>query len=304
MDLIVKNLVLLVCGRYSLSLNHGSAHRDCSDSDSSEAMGGLRYVNGFPGEPSVRPNLSLGDSLAGLHAALGIVIALLGRQRGVVAKEDRHVKGQGQVVDVAIYEAVFNMMEAVVPEYSGTGTIRGPSGSTVTGIVPSNTFLSEDHKSVVIGANTDSLFKTLMITCGYTSMAKDAKFDNNTKRVTHQAFIDDQIAIWARQHSAESIIKQLEKVGIPVGLIYNVEDMVKNEQYQARGMFENTTIGNEQELQLPAICPKLESTPGSTEWAGQKLGQDTVKILETCLHLSKEDIQTLIDDKIIYQSTE
>ncbi|MEQ8659913.1 MAG: CoA transferase, partial [Gammaproteobacteria bacterium] len=153
-----------------------------------EAYGGFRYVNGFPGEAPVRPNLSIGDTLAGIHAALGVLLAYIGRQRD----------GAGQVVDVAIFEAVFNLLEAVVPEYAGAGVIRQPSGSTLTGIVPSNTYRCADGKLIVIGANTNSMFKRLVEAMGQPQMASDPRLADNAGRVTHQAEVDGAVEAWTR----------------------------------------------------------------------------------------------------------
>jgi len=153
-----------------------------------EGFGGFRYVNGFPGQPSVRPNLSIGDTLAGLHAALGILLAYIGRDKS------RH--GEGQVVDVAIFEAIYNLMESMVPEYDGAGVVREPSGSTLTGIVPSNIYPTKDGKTIIIGANTNPMFQRLCELMGKPDMAKDPKYRENMNRVEHQAEVDGLIAAW------------------------------------------------------------------------------------------------------------
>ena len=154
-----------------------------------EAFGGLRFVNGIPGEPPVRPNLSIGDTLAGIHAALGILLAIIQRQKD----------GNGQVIDVAIFEAIFNLLEAVVPEYSGAGIIRQPSGTTITGIVPTNTYLCGDDVHIVIGANTNPMFKRLAKLIGRDDMASDPELEENIGRVKHQKKVDFAIEEWTKQ---------------------------------------------------------------------------------------------------------
>lgn len=248
-----------------------------------EAYSGFRFVNGFPGEAPVRPNLSIGDTIAGIHAVLGILLSLLERQ------QPRQTGGQ--VVDVALFEAMFNLMEGMVPEFSGAGAIREPSGSTITGIVPTNTYLCADDKHVVIGANGDSIFIRLMQAIGRPDVAKDPRYADNSGRVTHQDFIDGIIAVWTRAQTSTQVIAALEAADVPVGPIYNVEDMLQDPHYQARGLFEtvNTPQG---ELTIPAILPKLSATPGSTDWPGGEVGTHTDELL-TELGLSREAIDTL-----------
>lgn len=249
----------------------------------SEAFSGFRAINGFPGQPPVRPNLSMGDTLAGFHAAFGILLSLVHRLRG---------SEQGQVVDVAIYESMYNMMEAIVPEYSGAGVVREPSGSTLTGIVPTNTYLCRDNKYVVIGGNGDSIFKRLMRAAGFPHMADDPRMANNAGRVKCQQEIDDAISQWTGQHNAKTILAILEEADVPSGPIYNVEDMLQDEQYNARGMFERVDIGG-RELTLPAITPVLSETPGRTDFAGpRQVGKDTVTYLNG-LGKSDSDIADL-----------
>ena len=264
-----------------------------------EAMGGFRYINGFENGPSVRPNLSLGDTLAGVHAAIGILVALLGRDGS------KSPQSSGQVVDVAIYEAVFNIMEAVLPEYDHKNTVREPSGSTITGIVPSNTYKCKDGKYVVIGANTDTLFVKLMTKIGSNQVGEDERFNNNAKRVIHQAYIDEIISKWTLELTAAQVVAELDKAGIPVGNIMSIQDICQNEQYQSRSMFESVSIrDSKHELKLPALCPKLSKTPGSTEWAGRDIGQDTHKVLSEILGKSDAEIQQLLRSQVVYQSSQ
>jgi crotonobetainyl-CoA:carnitine CoA-transferase CaiB-like acyl-CoA transferase len=253
-----------------------------------EGISGFRYVNGIKGEAPVRPNLSIGDTIAGIHTALGIAMALL----------ECNKSGSGQVVDVALYEAMFNLMEGVVPEYDGAGVIRQPSGSTVTGIVPTNTYKCSDEKFVVIGGNGDAIYKRLMIAAGHPKMATDPAMANNAGRVIHEKEIDAALASWCASIPAKAVIDALEAVTVPVGPIYTVADMMQDEHFQARGLFEEVEI-NGKPLKIPAMIPRLEKTPGSTRWPGPKLGSHTDEVLRDVLGLDDAAMQDLSDDGII-----
>jgi crotonobetainyl-CoA:carnitine CoA-transferase CaiB-like acyl-CoA transferase len=255
-----------------------------------EGFGGFRYINGESGQAPVRPNISMGDTLAAIHAALGIALALIQR-----AKPDC---GKGQVIDVALYESIFNLMEGIVPEYDGAGIVREPSGTTVTGIVPTNTYCCDDGKYVVIGGNGDSIFKRLMTTAGRSDMAQNPAMADNAGRVEHQSEIDEALALWCASHSSEHIINTLEEVQVPVGPIYSVEDMMADPQYQARGMFEQVEIDGEP-LKIPAILPRLDSTPGRTDWPGQEIGSHNDEVLRDILRLDEDQIGQLRDDGVI-----
>ena len=247
-----------------------------------EGYGGFRYINGEHGAAPVRPNISLGDTVAAIHAALGVALAIIQRTKS----------GEGQVVDVALYESVFNLLEGIVPEYDGAGVIREPSGSTITGIVPTNTYLCSDGKHVVIGGNGDSIFKRLMTEAGRKDMADDPELAHNPGRVVHQAKIDQAISEWCARHASDAIIATLEEARVPVGPIYNVEDMMSDPHYNARGMFETVEINGEL-LKIPAIMPKLSSTPGKTTWPGATIGEHNQEILGGILGLSDEEIADL-----------
>ena len=253
-----------------------------------EAFAGFRYLNGMPGQAPVRPNISMGDSLAAIHAALGIALALLHRDRG----------GRGQVVDVALYESMFNLMEAIVPEFDGAGAIRGPSGTTITGIVPTNTYRCDDDVYVVIGGNGDSIFKRLMTAAGRSDMAENPAMANNAGRVRHEAEIDEALALWCAAHSSSHIISSLEEVGVPVGPIYNVEDMMADPHYQARGLFEQVEIDGEP-LKIPAIMPRLAGTPGRTDWPGGAVGSHNEEILGGLLRLDEDELIALREQGVI-----
>ena len=249
-----------------------------------EGIGGLRYVNGFPGEAPVRPNLSLGDSLAGLHAAFGIVLALL---------EQRSSGENGQVVDVAIYESIFNMLEAVVPEFDGAGVVREPSGSTLTGIAPTNTYRCADGKYIVIGANGDSIFQRLMVAIGHEELADDARFAHNPGRVEHQDILDGIIGEWTTRQTSEKALRVLDEADVPSGPIYNAKDMLEDPHFNSRGLFESVMVGGEP-LKIPAIAPKLADTPGTTQWPGPtQVGEHTREVLNDLLGMSAEEIDAL-----------
>ena len=255
-----------------------------------EGMSGFRYVNGFADEAPVRPNLSIGDTISGIHAALGIALALLERER--------NGEGDGQVIDVALYESMFNLMEAVVPEFSGAGVIRQPSGTTVTGIVPTNTYRCKNRKYVVIGGNGDSIFQRLMEVAGHPEMASDPRMSNNAGRVIHEAEIDHALATWCLSKESDEILSLLEEARVPAGPIYNVEDMFSDPHFNARGMFEQVEI-NGKPLKIPAILPKLSETPGRTDWPGGDVGSHTQEILENILSFNKSDIARLKEQGVI-----
>ncbi|MBB3048731.1 crotonobetainyl-CoA:carnitine CoA-transferase CaiB-like acyl-CoA transferase [Litorivivens lipolytica] len=238
-----------------------------------EGISGFRFLNGFPDEAPVRPNLSIGDSIASLHAVIGILMSLTAKLRN---------RASGQVVDVALYESMFNLLEGVVPEYSGAGVIRQPSGTTVTGIVPTNTYRCEDGKFVVIGGNGDSIFKRLMIAIGREDMANDPELADNAGRVTHERAIDKVLASWCSSLDSKQVIAALEEARVPVGPIYNVEDMFNDPHFQARGLFEEVPVGNDT-VYIPAITPKLSDTPGATRWPGPKLGEHSESVLKKVL---------------------
>ncbi|MEY1662705.1 CaiB/BaiF CoA transferase family protein [Isoalcanivorax beigongshangi] len=255
-----------------------------------EGLGGFRHVNGMPGEPPVRPNLSMGDTLAGLHAALGIVLALFQRERG----------GNGQVVDVALFEAVFNLLEAVIPEFSGAGAVRGPSGSTVTGIVPTNTYRCADDRFLIIGGNGDSIFKRLMSAIGRDDLANDTRLADNAGRVQHEAEIDQVLGDWCATLPLEQALAVLEAARVPAGPIYSVADMLRDPHFQARGLFEQVEI-NGQPLTLPALLPRLTDTPGRTAWPGPAVGAHNEEVLRQGLGLSDADWAALVRSGVIAQ---
>jgi crotonobetainyl-CoA:carnitine CoA-transferase CaiB-like acyl-CoA transferase len=253
-----------------------------------EGLGGFRYLNGEPGRAPVRPNISLGDTLSAIHAALGIALAIIQRQRS----------GEGQTIDVALYESVFNLLEAVVPEFDGAGLVREPSGTTLTGIVPTNTYRCADGRHVIIGGNGDSIFKRLMVVAGRPDMAEDPALAHNAGRVQQEAAIDAALAEWCAGLTSAAVIAQLEAARVPVGPIYSVADMVADPHFQARGLFETVEVDGEP-LKIPAILPRLETTPGRTDWPGGAVGSHNEEILGGLLGLSAAELEALRAEGVI-----
>ena len=242
-----------------------------------EAMAGLRYVNGHPGEKPVRMNLSLGDSLAGMHAAMGVLLALIGRIRQV-NKEGDKAGGKGQCVDVSIMESVFNMMEGVLPEYTGAGVVREPSGSTVTGIVPTNTYRCSDGRFIVIGGNGNSIFQRLMVAIERPDFAEDDRFTDNQGRVTHERLIDEVLADWCGTVSSDEALTILDAADVPAGPVNSIADIAENEQFKARGVFETINVSGEERV-VPAMHPRLTDSPARSAWGGPELGEHTADVL-------------------------
>lgn len=255
-----------------------------------EGVGGFRYVNGFPGQAPVRPNLSLGDTLAAVHSVIGILLACVHR-----LKDGGH---QGQVIDTAIYEAVFNMMEGIVPEYSGAGVVREPSGSTLTGIVPTNTYRCRDERFVIIGGNGDSIYKRLMNAMGRADLANDPRMTDNAGRVRHEKELDAAISAWTSTLTSVEVLAILDRVDVPAGPIYSVVDMMNDEHFKARGLFETVEVRGEP-MTIPAMVPLLSDTPGRTEWPGPEIGAHNHEILGNLLGYGPDAIEALRRDGVI-----
>ena len=206
--------------------------------------------------------------------------------------------GRGQIIDTALYEAVFNMLEGVVPEFDGGGVIREPSGSTLTGIVPTNTYRCSDGKFIIIGANGDSIFKRLCDQMGRPEMGEDPRFADNAGRVEYEPEIDAAITKWTGSLDAETTLSQLEEARVPSGPIYNVADMLADEHFKARGLFEEVEV-NGKKLKIPAMVPKFSETPGRTDWPGPEVGSFNEEILGGLLGMSADEQEKLKDDGII-----
>jgi len=244
-----------------------------------ESMGGMRHVTGFPERPPVRMNISIGDALAALHGVIGVLMALHHRDAN---------GGNGQVVDVALYEAVFNMMESLIPDYDLHGDIRGRIGTGLTNIVPSNTYASRDGHNVVIAGNGDSIYKRLMHAIGRDDLGLDPELATNVGRVKRTAAIDGAIGEWAATHDLDTILRELKAADVPHGKIYTAADIVEDPQYLAREMIRQVTLADGTPLKMPGIVPKLSETPGGMDWVGPALGEHTEEVLRAAGYDSSE----------------
>ncbi|NDY92743.1 CaiB/BaiF CoA transferase family protein [Ideonella livida] len=227
-----------------------------------EAMGGLRHLMGEPGRPPVRAGVSLGDTLAALHGVIGVLLALQARAR----------TGRGQVVDVALYEAVFNCMESLLPEYSAFGAVRQPAGSALPGIAPSNAYRCADGQ-VVIGGNGDSIYKRLMAAIGRDDLGQDPGLAHNAGRAARVDEIDAAITCWTVQRPVDAVVAALQAVSVPVGRIYTVADIAADPHYRARGMIERIVTAQGLSLEVPGVVPKLSDTPGGLFRPAPALGE-------------------------------
>jgi formyl-CoA transferase len=249
-----------------------------------EAMGGLRYVTGFPDRPPVRPNLSVGDTLASLHAVIGALLAL-------------H-SGKGQVVDVALYESVFNVTESLLPEYDADGVVRERSGSTLPGIAPSNLYPCSDGSYVLIAGNADALFRRLMSAIGREDLRDDPALARNDGRAAQMERIDDAIAAWTSRRTQDEILQAMEQAEVPAGRIYTAADIAADAHYAARGMIQSVVAGDGEPLKVPGVVPKLCGTPGAIRSPAPRLGEHTDEILGG-LGFSTAEIATFRERRII-----
>ena len=276
-----------------------------------EAMGGLRHLTAEPGRVPVRVGVSIGDTLAALHGVIGILLAL----------QHRHASGVGQVIDVALYEAVFNCMESLLPEYSAFGAVRGPAGSALPGIAPSNAYRCKDEGEsaasagppqarpspsegsavrpatnvgayVLIAGNGDSIFKRLMKEIGRDDLGNDPALADNAGRVARVIEIDAAIGQWTATRTVDAVLAALDRAGVPAGRIYTVADIAADPHYQARGMLADVQMDDGSTLSVPGIVPKLSLTPGQHQRNAPALGQDTDAVLQE-LGLSAEQIAGL-----------
>ncbi|RRV18057.1 CaiB/BaiF CoA transferase family protein [Pseudomonas saudiphocaensis] len=252
-----------------------------------EAMGGLRHLTGYPGQPPVRVGVSIGDSLSSLYGVIGVLLAL----------QERHRSGIGQQIDVALYESVFAMMESLVPEYDAFGYVREPAGSALPGITPSNSYLCKDGRYVLIAGNGDSIYKRLMTLMGRQDLAEDPRFAHNDGRAQHAELIDNAIGEWTSGFSRDEVMKALRGAHVPAGYPYTAADIVADPHYLARQMIEQTqTFAGP--LKVPGVLPKLSRTPGRIGEGGPKLGEHTDDILAG-LGLSEAQRQGLRERGII-----
>lgn len=235
-----------------------------------EAMGGLRFTTGDPDSPPARVGISIGDSLASLHGVIGALMSLLRVKTG---------QGRGQIVDVSLYESVFNLMESLVPEYDLMGHVRSRTGGALPGISPSNTYPSSDGRHVVIAGNSDAIFRRLMRVVGRPDLADDPALASNDGRVRSNALLDAAIAAWTSERTMEEILARLDAADVPAGRIYSVADIVDDPHYAAREMILPTELPGDVTVKMPGIAPKLSDTPGAVKWPGPTLGQHTDEVL-------------------------
>ena len=267
-----------------------------------ESMGGLRYVSGHADRPPVRVGISIGDSVAALHGVIGAMMALRhrdvtgGRWNGKQGADC--VAGQGQMVDVALYESVFNLMESLVPEFDVAGVVRERTGGALPGIVPSNTYTTANGENIVIAGNGDAIFHRLMKAIGRDDLAYDQQLLRNDGRVPRTAEIDAAIQQWCSTQTIDTALACLQQADVPVGKIYSVRDMMRDPQFQARQMFEQHSFADGSPVKLPAITPKLSVTPGATNWLGPQLGQHNEEILQS-LGYSSEQIAAFKSNQVI-----
>ncbi len=236
-----------------------------------EAMGGLRHLTAEPGRVPVRVGISIGDTLASLHGVIGILLAL----------QERHSSGKGQIIDIALYEAVFNCMESLLPEYSAFGEVRQAAGSALPGIAPSNAYLCADGGYVLVAGNGDSIFKRLMKAIGRDDLANDPELENNDGRVKRVAELDRAIGEWAKTVSTSDALQLMDSVAVPVGRIYTVADIANDPHYKARENIHTIKMQDGSKLDVPAVIPKLSRTPGSIKTLAPNIGENTDEILKS-----------------------
>lgn len=254
-----------------------------------EAMGGIRYTTGTPGSPPARVGVSLGDSLASMHAVMGALMSLLRVKTG---------QGDGQIVDVSLVESVFNLMESLVPEYDMLGHVRERSGGALPGIAPSNTYPTAGGAYVVIAGNSDPIFKRLMQVIGRPDLADAPEFAQNDGRAAQSDMLDAAISGWSSSLPIDDVLRALEQAEVPAGRIYNVADIVADPHYQAREMILDAELPGGAQVKMPGIVPKLSETPGSVNWQGPALGQHTDSVLGA-LGLTAADIAQLKTDGVV-----
>lgn len=254
-----------------------------------EAMGGLRYVCGDPSTPPSRMGISIGDTLAAMHAALGAVMALFARNR---------IKG-GQVVDSAIYESVLNFMESTVIEYDQTGYIRERSGAILPNIAPSNVYPTADGLDIVIGANQDSVFARLCQAMQRPELAQDPRYVSHEARGKHQTELDNLIADWTRTINASDLLAQMEEHGVPAGGIFRAPDMLADPHFQAREAIVRVPHPEFGDVAMQNVAPRLSATPGSIRHCGPELGEHTDDVLGSLLGMDENQIAQLKTDGII-----
>jgi formyl-CoA transferase len=254
-----------------------------------ESMGGLRYLTGYPDRPPVRVGVSIGDTLASLYGVIGALIALHHRNAN---------GGKGQFIDVALYEAVFGVMESLIPEFSALKHVRERTGASLPGIVPSSTYLCRDGHYVIIAGNSDGIYKRLMHAIERPDLAEDPRLQRNDGRVPHTETIDQAITSWTKRHDLDQVLAVLEKAEVPSSRIYTAADIHADPHYRAREMIQPYALPDGKVVEFPGVVPKLSATPGQTRWLGPALGQHTEEVLAT-IGISGEEFRTLRAEGIV-----
>ena len=254
-----------------------------------EAMGGLRHLTAEPGRVPVRVGISIGDTLASLHGVIGILLAL----------QERHNSGKGQIIDIALYEAVFNCMESLLPEYSAFGEVRQAAGSALPGIAPTNAYQCADGGYVLVAGNGDSIFKRLMTVIGRDDLGGDPQLENNDGRVKRVVELDQAIGQWAKTVSTTKALEALDAVAVPAGRIYTVADIANDPHYKARENIQTIQMKDGSKVDVPGVIPKLSRTPGSIKTLAPEIGQNTDEILKS-IGLSNAQVASLKERGIAF----
>jgi len=260
-----------------------------------EAMGGLRHLTGEPGRVPVRVGVSIGDTLASLHGVIGVLMAMQHRHATVSAE---FPKGRGQVVDVALYEAVFNCMESLLPEYGAFGAVREAAGSALPGIAPTNAYRCADGGYAIVAGNGDSIFRRLMECIGRPDLAVDPALAGNTGRVAQVEMLDAAIGDWTAQRTVGEVLAALDAAHVPAGRIYTIADIAADPHYAARGMLQQVRMSDGSDLAVPGFVPKLSLTPASHRRNAPTLGADTDAVLKE-IGLSTQQIAALHERGIV-----
>lgn len=254
-----------------------------------EAMGGLRHLTAEPGRVPVRVGISIGDTLASLHGVIGILLAL----------QERHNSGKGQIIDIALYEAVFNCMESLLPEYSAFGEVRQAAGSAMPGIAPTNAYQCADGGYVLVAGNGDSIFKRLMTVIGRDDLGNDPQLENNDGRVRRVTELDQAIGEWAKTVSTTKALEMLDSAAVPGGRIYTVADIANDPHYKARENIQTIQMQDGTKVDVPGVIPKLSRTPGSIKTLAPDIGQNTDEILKS-IGLNNDQVASLKERGIAF----
>ena len=259
-----------------------------------ESMGGIRYVTGYEDRPPTRMNISIGDTLAGMYGVIGALMGLLARERGLTTR--------GETVDVALTEAVFSVMESTVPEFSAYGVVRERTGNLISGVAPSGTYPCRDGAWVVIGGNSDGIFKRFMMAIGRADLANDPRMRDNPGRAANALELNRAISDWTRAHSVDQVMEVMTAANVPAGPIYSVADLVKDPHFRAREMFIEREVrvdGEPGPVTFPGVVPKLEQMPGAVRWMGPELGAHTREVLGGILGLSDSELAELEERRVV-----